>query len=146
MSAAASEPESPPLQGGCLCGDVRYRLLRRTGEAPLCHCINCRRWSGAPLLAWVTVPRDALEWTRNAPVAYDHASDLATQVRRTFCARCGSGLTWERIDGDEVDVTVGTLDDAEAVAPTHHCFAGRQLSWLELTDTLPRYDKSTPRA
>lgn len=135
------------LAGGCLCGDVRYRLLRRTAAVPLCHCINCRRWSGAPLLAWLTVPRDALEWTRHVPVAYEHASDLSERVRRTFCARCGSGLTWQRVGDDhEVDITVGTLDDPEAVSPTHHCFAPRQLGWLKLADGLPRYDKGSPPA
>lgn len=132
---------SKPLQGGCLCGDTRYRLHAHGDDVPLCHCINCRRASGAPVLAWVSVPRESLEWTGHAPASYDYASDLAPHVRRNFCPRCGSQLTWEHIGDHDLYVALGTLDEAEALLPTRHVFASRQLSWLRLDDDLPRDDR-----
>ena len=54
-------------------------------------------------------------------------------VRRGFCGRCGSTLTYE---GDrwpgEVHLHVGAFDDPETLAPTGHAFADERVPWLKL--------------
>jgi hypothetical protein len=45
---------------------------------------------------------------------------------------------------DEVDVTVGSLDDPEAVPPQDHTFVDNQLSWVKLDDGLPRHAQARP--
>ena len=92
------------------------------------------------MVAWITVPREALDWTARAPASFSYASDVSPHVRRTFCGRCGSPLTWERVGSHEVDVTAGTLDDPERARPTRHVFASRQLSWMTVGENLPRDD------
>jgi len=58
------------LTGGCLCGDVRYRITAAPVEALYCHCRMCQRAHGAPVIAWLTVPVTAFEallhlWTES---------------------------------------------------------------------------------
>ncbi|WP_456237657.1 GFA family protein, partial [Geminicoccus flavidas] len=44
------------MEGGCLCGAVRYAIeLEEDDLADYCHCRECRRASGAPVVAWVQV-------------------------------------------------------------------------------------------
>ena len=138
---------STALDGGCFCGRIRYRIHEHTGLVAHCHCINCRRASGGTLVTWVDVKRDRLEWLSGTPRVYEHASDLAPRVVRQFCGDCGSSLTWDRPESEEIDVAVVDLDDPEGVEPTCHCFAPRQLSWLHLSDDLPRHQRgeASPR-
>ena len=41
--------------GGCLCGKVRYRVSERPRISAICHCVSCRRASGAQSVAWLTL-------------------------------------------------------------------------------------------
>lgn len=132
-----------PLEGGCLCGALRYRLSGHTGSVPLCHCDSCRRQSGAVAVAWLEVDREDFAWTEDEPTYYRYASDLTPEARRSFCGRCGSSLTWERVGSGSVDVATGSLDDPSVAPPTHHCWEGRQLDWTRREDGLPRYEKGS---
>ena len=134
----------PRFEGGCFCGAVRYRAARDSGSVSICHCEHCRRASGAPLVAWVGVRRDEFEWTAGEPGAYHHTSDWPTPIRRTFCADCGTSLTYEREGSEYLDVTAASMDDPEAARPSKHVFVSRQLSWISLVDDMPRHDRLPP--
>src|SRR6201981_2297113 len=56
--------------GGCLCGEVRYRITAAPVEALYCHCRMCQRAHGAPVVAWLTGPLHAFEIAAGNPVAY----------------------------------------------------------------------------
>ena len=44
--------ESTYTEGGCLCGAIRYRVIAEPIARSICHCLSCRRASGAPSVAW----------------------------------------------------------------------------------------------
>lgn len=115
------------LTGGCFCGAVRYRAAAEPLCAPtVCHCRSCQRAAGAHAVAWFTVPVAALVYEKGAPTV--HGSSPG--VRRTFCARCGSPLTyWNDRRAAEIDITVCTLDDADAVKPVDQIWTEDAPHW-----------------
>jgi hypothetical protein len=123
-------------QGGCFCGAVRYAVTGAPFHSTLCHCTMCRRASGAPAVAWFSVPRTSLRYTHGAPAHYDSSSGK----RRGFCATCGTQLTFEDAASPaELDITTASLDDPESIPPRDHTYTQSRLSWLPLADSLPRY-------
>jgi len=127
------------LEGGCLCGAIRYRVAGQPFAVNYCHCDQCRRHSGAPVAAFASFKRDKLAWTRDRPRLFK-SSDIA---HRGFCAACGTTLTWEGIASpDEIDIGVGTFDDASSFAPKEHLWTGAAIPWLHIQDALPRYRRS----
>jgi hypothetical protein len=115
--------------GGCYCGSVRYCVQGEPLHRTNCHCGNCRRVSGAQAVAWITVPVTALSWQGGEPVRYR----TDTQATRTFCGACGTPLTYQNDQRpDQVDVTVGSLDDPEPFAPTQDFYVDERLSWVPL--------------
>jgi hypothetical protein len=122
------------LEGGCLCGQIRYRITE-VFDAGWCHCSICRRLSGSAALAWANVPTASFELLQGAPLAYA-ASDRGS---RRFCGTCGSGLFWAEDGGAFVSFGIGTLDDPQAVRPRAHICYADKLSWFETADDLPRY-------
>lgn len=51
------------FEGGCLCGQVRYRVTSEPKAAAYCHCRMCQRATGAPVTAWVRFPTSAVRFT-----------------------------------------------------------------------------------
>ncbi len=130
-------------EGGCQCGDVRYRLLGEPVMTALCHCTMCRRANAAPVVAWAMYEASCVEFTRAPPTIYESSPG----ARRGFCARCGTPISFtaDYILG-LVDITIGSLDWPEAVAPAFHYWESKRLPWLELGDELPRYAEFPPTA
>jgi hypothetical protein len=123
------------VDGGCLCGAVRYRAAGPVTHPTLCHCRSCRLGAGAPSVAWVSFPRARFAWTGAAPARYGSSPP----VERTFCARCGTSLTYTHSDfGDEIDVTTASLDAPQAFPPRDHTWVEEALPWSEL-GALPRF-------
>lgn len=111
------------MTGGCQCGAVRYTVQIDSDEAYLCHCRMCQRATGGVSVAFRNVPKRLVTWTRE-PDRY--ASSPIAQ--RGFCAACGTPLTFEFVDGENLDLTVGSFDHPYRFRPTSHF---GQESWHE---------------
>ncbi|HEX4583472.1 MAG TPA: GFA family protein [Burkholderiaceae bacterium] len=127
------------LNGGCLCGAVRYRCGAPAHPPAFCHCTSCRRAAGAHAVAWFTVAASSLQFTHGQPAIYRSSPP----VQRAFCARCGTQLTYRHQDSpDEVDLTVGSLDEPDRVTPAVHIWMMDAPRWDRPGDALPCYPRS----
>jgi hypothetical protein len=128
------------IEGGCACGAVRYRLASAPFDTGWCHCRLCQLVSGAPAMAFSTVPAADFEIVSGREaIATVH---LTAFGRRRFCTRCGTPLTIEvDYQPETIDFTVATLDDPDAVAPGFHIFRASKIAWFETADRLPRHDR-----
>jgi hypothetical protein len=136
MSERRSREDAMRLEGGCLCGAVRYRIDGPIVESGLCHCRSCRLASGATPVAWLTVATKDLVLTAGATVG--HASSPG--VTRRHCGTCGTPLTYE-CDAGLVDVTVGTLDRPAAVAPASESWLSHRVPWAAIDPSRPGFDE-----
>ncbi|MGH6883952.1 GFA family protein [Hypericibacter sp.] len=123
------------LEGGCLCGAVRYRVEGAPRWSAHCHCKDCRRASGAPFVTYAGFLPARLQWTKGRPKDFNSSPG----VTRSFCATCGSPLAYEGDRWpDEIHIHVGTLDHPEAIQPQVHVYTVHQIPWLQLADGLPK--------
>lgn len=130
-------PDHGALEGGCLCGAVRFRI-DAVHDAGYCHCSQCRRTSGAPFVAWVNLRASDFHLLAGEPTAYRSSESWV----RYFCDRCGSPVHQRAPDGgpdDLVCILIPCLDDPERVRPTVHVWCSAALSAPQLEDGLPRY-------
>ena len=126
------------IDGGCLCGAVRYRASGAAYGITHCHCRSCRRASGAPFVTWAGVDRDKFTFVQGRPVSFASSK----HVIRTFCGACGTSLTYQRADSPgSIDITVSSMDDPEALKPEDHTWIESRLSWISLNDRLPQYPR-----
>ncbi len=127
------------IAGGCLCGAVRYRIAAPPRFTSYCHCGDCRKASGAPVVVWTFFPAGSLTWIRGVPRTLVFAAR-----ERTFCPDCGTPLTFfdPTIPG-EFEVTTCSLDDPDSMPPMDHNWLEDRLSWFETADSLPRHARYT---
>jgi hypothetical protein len=130
------------VEGGCLCGAVRYRVTGPPRATSLCHCDSCRRATGGPSLAWVIFDEDKVEIIAGTLATYASSPG----VERGFCADCGSSLSYTRANRPGLfDVTTASLDDPEAFPPDKEIWLEEKLSWEAANPHLPGFARfSTP--
>jgi hypothetical protein len=126
--------------GGCFCGAVRYRMAGPLLSSDICHCESCRRASGAPSVAWITVERKSFEFVKGTPVAYPSSPGV---VRR-FCGTCGSALTYENAHRPEsVDITTVTLDEPNRFPPAAEVWLEDRIAWQPTSPNLKHYPRGS---
>lgn len=113
--------------GGCLCGEIRYRLIGPPLVTSYCHCRSCRLATGAPAAAWVIVRDGDFVIERGTPTMFRSSPD----VERTFCGRCGTSLTYRRNNrSGSIDVHTATLDDPGAFPPVREIWLEEKIAWM----------------
>ena len=101
------------IEGGCLCGGVRFAITPPTLFFAHCHCRWCREAHGAAFVSWVGVAEERM---RILP-----GSVQASWYQEVHVAR---------------SAIRGPLDRG----PQCHIFHDQRVDWVELGDSLPRYD------
>jgi hypothetical protein len=131
------------IEGGCLCGAVRYRVVGVDTARTLCHCRSCRLASGAPSVAWVVFASADFAFVKGKPARFGSSPG----VIRTFCGQCGTPLTYQSESRPRsMDVTTVSLDAAEDFAPTKEIWTEERLPWERVNEALPQYSRSSAGA
>jgi hypothetical protein len=131
------------FEGGCACGAVRYRLMSHPFDAGWCHCRTCQLNSGAPAMAFATVKRGDLAWTRGEERLRSYAS--SSFGRRTFCGDCGTPLLIAvEHQPETINFSIATLDEPDRVPPGFHIFWRSKVAWFDPADALPRHEQFRP--
>ena len=142
-STHAAPPQAQAaLEGGCLCGAIRYRVTGPAVDSGTCHCRSCRKASSAPELPYAQFLLSRFEITRGWPARY-HSSPGVT---RSFCSHCGSPLTYRRDDQpDRLDIMSCSLDDPNALPPSYHVWTSHMPRWATIGDALPAFKTTRPK-
>jgi len=137
--ARPPSPESP-LQGGCLCGAVRFELTAPLLSAGYCHCTRCQRRTGTGSSANGRVPQYGFELLQGEDVlaAFTPPEGKA----KLFCSRCGSAVfSGDPLADEQVAIRLGTLDGDPGIRPSHRQHVASAAPWEPIPqDGLERYD------
>lgn len=135
----ASSPDT--LEGGCACGEIRYRLRMPPMFVHCCHCQDCQRQTGSAFVLNAITETDRIELLRGSPepVAVPTDSGRSHDIYR--CPVCRIAL-WSDY-GKRPNLRflrVGTLDEAAAVQPDVHIFTRSKVSWVRLPENARAFD------
>ena len=135
------------LEGGCACGEIRYRLQSRPMFTHCCHCRDCQRLSGSAFALNALIESERVEITDGAPEAIMLSTDSGAGQEVYRCPNCRVAL-WSYylsfrggIERDVRFVRVGTLDNPNAVPPDIHIFTTSKQSWFSIPDGTPSVDR-----
>ena len=128
--------QSKIMDGGCLCGAIRYQVNSEPHRTSNCHCLHCRRSSGAPFITWIEFHPSKFKFVSGVPTQYESRP----KVIRQFCGLCGSQLTYQHADEPgEIHVTACSLDNVEVIKLEDHIWCDRMVPWLKINDGLRQY-------
>ncbi len=133
------------IEGGCNCGDIRYRISSAPFAVAACHCINCRKQSGSAFSVNLVVPSAAVEMQGNLTVYDDPDTESGKPVRREFCGRCGSPIRSVTSGGNGIEIIkAGTTDTPDAFAPGIQVWTCTSLPWVKMPEGIPSFERNPP--
>ena len=141
LSATVTEQTSSPLEGGCTCGLVRYRLTDIPLTVHCCHCTWCQRETGSAFAVNALIEAGKVEILSGTPVQTRLPSPSGQGQVFARCPECGVTL-WSNYAaaGDKVHfVRVGTLDTPSALPPSVHIFTSTKQPWVTLPEGVPAF-------
>jgi len=131
-----------PVEGGCQCGAVRYRLKASPLTVYNCHCKDCQRFSGAAWSMSMFVRDEDFEVLSGQTVRYDRKADSGNVITMNFCAHC-YGWLWNDpplLPGIKV-ARAGTLDNMDWAEPIGNIWTDSKAAWVKIDPELVNFPK-----
>lgn len=119
------------IEGGCLCGAIRYTINTPILQAAICHCAHCKKQSGSAFSYLVICEKAGYQQYGDTAVYLD-VGDSGKTVERHFCQRCGSPIL-SNVSGLQhlALIKAGTLDHPSAFQPSIEVYYDRHVEWLD---------------
>jgi hypothetical protein len=126
-------------QGGCHCGAVRYEVSGEPQHVALCHCADCRKSAGAPMVAWAAFAEDEFTLLQGELTTFNSSGT----AMRSFCPKCGTGIAYrnEQFLPGIVDIQSATLDDPDALPAGAHIQTAERIGWMGTAHSLPEFER-----
>jgi hypothetical protein len=131
---------SIPAEGGCSCGEIRYRLTTEPLFVHCCHCLNCQRQTGSAFVINLLIEADRVQLLAGDPQPVDVPRDDGSRQRIFRCPTCQVAVFSQYTRPDVRFVRAGTLDDPSWVRPDVHIFTRSKLDWVELPESVPAFE------
>jgi hypothetical protein len=127
-------------EGGCACGEIRYRLNADPLFIHCCHCLNCQRQTGSAFVINLLIEADRMEVLAGEPEQVDVPRDNGSPQRVFRCPTCQVAV-FSLYGRPQVRfVRGGTLDDPTGVEPDVHIYTKSKVRWVTLPDSVPAFD------
>ena len=121
------------LSGGCLCGNIHYKILKKPLLAYTCYCRFCQKDTGTAYRSALAILNENVELAGKAFRVYTYKSlEHGRELYKNFCPDCGTtiSLKTERFPERQV-IMIGTLDDPSQIALNTHMFVEEAFDWVE---------------
>ena len=128
-------------EGGCSCGEIRYRLTSDPLFTHCCHCLNCQRQTGSAFVINVLIETDRVELLAGEPQPVDVPRGGGKKQRIFRCPTCQVALFSRYTRAGIRFVRAGTLDDPSSVSPDVHIYTRSKLPWVTLPESVPAFEE-----
>ena len=140
-----SETDAYPIQGGCLCGKVRFALTELPQSVGYCHCTRCQRRTGSAASVQARIDGSMLRMLAGAEYVRGWRSPDGG-FEKCFCGVCGAHLFSRNEDASLMSVRMGAFDVDPGARPSYRQFVAYAAVWEPIPDDgLERYAESRPR-
>lgn len=131
-----------PVEGGCDCRALRYRMSSAPLFVHCCHCRWCQRESGASFALNAMIEADRVLNLGIEPELVHTPSDSGMGQKIARCPHCRVAV-WSHYAGSgpvTKFVRVGTLDRPDAFPPDVHIFTASRQPWVLLPPGVPAFE------
>ena len=127
-------------EGGCACGEVRYRLTSDPLFVHCCHCLSCQRQTGSAFVINLLSEADRVQMLAGELRPVDVPRDDGSRQRIFRCPACQVALYSEYGRPEVRFVRAGTLDQPSGITPDVHIFTRSKLGWVRLPESVPAFE------
>ena len=130
------------IEGGCTCGEVRYRLTRAPMIVHCCHCRWCQRETGTAFALNAMIEAESVELLSGHPEVVNTPSNSGKGQKIVRCPSCRIAVWSHYAGAGELlsFIRVGTLDNPDALPPDIHIYTASKQPWVILPPETPAFE------
>jgi hypothetical protein len=135
-------------EGGCTCGEVRYRLTRSPMVVHCCHCRWCQRETGAAFALNAMIETSCVSLLSGQPELVETPSNSGKGQKIMRCPSCHIAL-WSHYTGAGKllsFIRVGTMDNPDTLPPDIHIYTSTKQPWVILPPDTPAFEEYYKRS
>lgn len=132
----------PPFEGGCDCGEFRYRCTEAPFWSSNCYCRSCQLESASQCSTAFTIPVTGFEILSGVSRISEREADSGQVIQTVRCRNCDTWIYAGRRDGPEwLGVLAATLDDPSNFATISNVYVSEAPSTAILDPDLLQFRK-----
>jgi hypothetical protein len=130
------------IDGGCLCGFLRFEAEVDPERVFICHCADCQTQSGTSFRTIVQARPESLALTASEPKIYLKRAESGNVRSLAFCPECGTSIYGGPKPGQPgfLSLRVGAIRQREQLRPVAQVWCRSAQPWLETMAALPRIE------
>ena len=109
------------IEGGCLCGAVRFEVTAPPLHAGYCHCTRCQRRTGGAASAQARIDGRRFRMLSGAELVRGWKPPDAG-FEKCFCGDCGAHVFSRSPDGSQMSIRMGAFDSDPGIRPSFRQF------------------------
>ena len=130
-----------PIDGGCPCGELRYRVHEAPFTIYTCHCTDCQRLSTSAFTLTMPIRPQALEITRGRLRTWVRTAESGNQLPQHVCENCGVRIYSEPATRGTYSLRCGSLDDTSWIEPVAAIWMRSAQPWVRMPDDCLLFEK-----
>ena len=135
--------EKKTVQGGCLCGAVRYEVRGEPVTLAACHCRECQRQSGSAFGMSLIVHRQDFVLLQGELASFTRKTRSGGSTEGRFCTACGVRILHApSLMPKTFNVRAGTLDETGDLEPKLHVWTSSKQPWTRIPDGVPQFPEN----
>jgi hypothetical protein len=133
-----------PSEGGCQCGEIRYRITGQPVWLTVCHCNEYKRQSGGAFGMSLRMRNANVDLIRGESKRWSRSAVSGGLVICYFCGTCGTRVWHEPAGSGFLHIKPGTLDDPNQAMPRFEAWTKRKASWLRIDGLEASFETQPP--
>jgi hypothetical protein len=129
------------LDGGCLCGTIRFECQSKILNAYKCHCRDCQQPSGGGFMGIMWVHERSFRFVKGEPNYHMSVPSAGRELHRGFCSNCGATVVARNTAAKGILFIIPTaLDDPSVFVPRMEIWTSRTQRLDPIDATIPAFE------
>ena len=131
------------IDGGCHCGEIKFRAEVDPNHVLICHCTDCQTLSGSAYRTVAPALEGTFEIVSGELKKYEKTAEDGSIRIQAFCPECETPIYSSPPEGDPgfFGIRVGAIRQPDQLAPKNQYWMRSSQPWTQDLSHMPRTEK-----
>jgi len=128
------------IDGGCHCGQIKFRAEVDTNHVLICHCTDCQTLSGSAYRTVAPAKEGTFEITSGNLKMYEKTAEDGSIRIQSFCPDCGTPIYSSPPQGTPgfFGIRVGAVKQRDQLVPKNQIWTRSSQTWTQDLSHMPK--------
>jgi hypothetical protein len=130
------------IDGGCHCGQIKFRAELNPDNVLICHCTDCQALSGSAYRTVAPAKDGSFELISGKLKMYEKTAEDGSIRIQSFCPDCGTPIYSSPPQGNPgfLGIRVGSIMQKDQLKPNKQIWCRSALEWVQDLSEIPKIE------